>query len=410
MVHVRLNPKETNPNPHINFIAPLPIDDATAREDSRQFLRALAAQVRPVMKSHGFVINSFEEYEYNSVFAGRNWNNGETVEIVLRGPTGAYYSSSWLLGTLCHELAHIKALWSRLRREVGQLQSKGYFGDGYWSSGQRLADSAVVGGMGEVAGALPEYMCGGAHSRQRPSTFRRRRPTQKRRTIKRTFKGEGHALNEDVSDEEEKKKGTGFRKKAGSKRAREERAAAVEKRVQALLGKTGPSSEQSSSDDDDSEGEGEEETDKDRRRAMLDTVPQSDLDALKTSRNTFIDEFFFPASSSQPEAGPSRPRPTVSSVAAKRKQSLRQSTLGDGGAVIAPSESLSKPSTSSTSPPKKKQKLGPGESLASTPLGSVPRRGDRDVSVEIEVPGLRTNGNGWACTVCTLWVDLSDFL
>lgn len=64
MVHVRLNEKEPNPNPHINFITPLPIGDSTAEEDARQLLRALAAQVKPVMRSHGFVVNSFEEVLY----------------------------------------------------------------------------------------------------------------------------------------------------------------------------------------------------------------------------------------------------------------------------------------------------------------------------------------------------------
>lgn len=61
MVHVRLNAKEANPNPHINFITPLPMADATVEEDARQLLRALAAQVRPIMKANGFVVNSFEE-------------------------------------------------------------------------------------------------------------------------------------------------------------------------------------------------------------------------------------------------------------------------------------------------------------------------------------------------------------
>lgn len=60
MVHLRLNEKETNPNPYINFITaiPLPGDE---REPARQLLRALAAQVKPVMKAHGFTVNSFEE-------------------------------------------------------------------------------------------------------------------------------------------------------------------------------------------------------------------------------------------------------------------------------------------------------------------------------------------------------------
>jgi len=60
MVHLRLNERETNPNPNINFITPLP-SPGEGRERARQLLRALAAQVKPVMKAHGFTVNSFEE-------------------------------------------------------------------------------------------------------------------------------------------------------------------------------------------------------------------------------------------------------------------------------------------------------------------------------------------------------------
>jgi hypothetical protein len=62
MVHHRLNENEANPNPHINFINALKSDPAD-QEDARQLLRALAAQVRPVMKAHGFAVNSFEEVQ-----------------------------------------------------------------------------------------------------------------------------------------------------------------------------------------------------------------------------------------------------------------------------------------------------------------------------------------------------------
>lgn len=61
MVHHRLNERESNPNPHVNFISALPAIDHEEQENARQLLRALAAQVRPVMKSHGFEINSLEE-------------------------------------------------------------------------------------------------------------------------------------------------------------------------------------------------------------------------------------------------------------------------------------------------------------------------------------------------------------
>jgi hypothetical protein len=63
MVHVRLNERESNPNPYINFISILDAEE----EDARQLIRALAAQVKPVMKTHGFTVNSLEEVSRVSV-------------------------------------------------------------------------------------------------------------------------------------------------------------------------------------------------------------------------------------------------------------------------------------------------------------------------------------------------------
>ena len=60
MVYARHNEKEVNPNPGINFIICLP-DEPTRHDEARQLLRALAAQVKPVMKRHGFQVNSLEE-------------------------------------------------------------------------------------------------------------------------------------------------------------------------------------------------------------------------------------------------------------------------------------------------------------------------------------------------------------
>ena len=67
MVHLRLNENETNPNPHVNFITALPMADPRDQERARQLLRALAAQVKPIMKDHGFVVNSLEEVRRRSV-------------------------------------------------------------------------------------------------------------------------------------------------------------------------------------------------------------------------------------------------------------------------------------------------------------------------------------------------------
>ncbi|KAJ6494788.1 WLM domain-containing protein [Mycena vitilis] len=335
MVHVRLNERESNPNPFVNFITALDVGDAASQEDARQFLRALAAQVRPIMKSHGFAVNSLEEYEFNMVFAGRNWNSGETVELVLRRPDGSFQSTSWLMGVLCHELAHNKhmnhgpafqALWKRLRAEVRALQDKGYYGDGWWSSGTRLRDSAEVLGDGIEGGEFPEYLCGGAQKRARPTALRRKRrsrpprhgaqiasnktgrQTAKKRkaggrvTSKYAFSGEGSVLAEGLDPGDE---GTGFGKQAASKRAREERALAAERRIQALQASTSKASRSKTvSEDETTEGEVDEleddddsvvgETDAERRQALRGSEPFEDLLGLsETSWRQFEDEFIF---------------------------------------------------------------------------------------------------------------------
>jgi len=209
------------------------------------------------------------------------------------------------MGTLCHELAHIKhmnhgpdfqALWSQLRNEVVTLQAKGYYGDGMWSSGTRLADSAKIVHNTLTEDDLPEYMCGGAQKRAHPSTRRRRqRPaagsstltgaqTAKRRkagsrvTAAGTFAGSGQALN---VDESEKGTGTGFRKKAGSKRAREERALAAERRLLALQAASKTPTHGPEEDDSDNEVEELPETDKDRRQAMMTSMDATEADNLR---------------------------------------------------------------------------------------------------------------------------------
>ncbi|KAG6842288.1 hypothetical protein C0991_010576 [Blastosporella zonata] len=143
------------------------------------------------------------------------------------------------MSTLCHEhMNHgpaFQALWRGLRAEVRALQDKGYYGDGYWSSGTRLADSAKVSGQGIEPGDLPEYMCGGAQTRTRPTTTRARRPRKPRDSTviasnstgrqtakprkagarissKTAFKGEGVSLVDSAGDS--KGKGTGFGKQA----------------------------------------------------------------------------------------------------------------------------------------------------------------------------------------------------
>ncbi|KZT73002.1 WLM-domain-containing protein [Daedalea quercina L-15889] len=446
MVHVRLNERETNPNPQINFITALPMPDAAEQEEARQLLRALAAQVRPIMKAHGFAVNSLEEYEHNRVFAGRNWNNGEAVELVLRGKNGSFLPVSWLMSTLCHELAHIQhmnhglafqALWAKLRAEVRELQSKGYYGDGYWSSGRRLADSSRIGGVSLEPGDLPEFMCGGAQARKRPTSQRRRctgqaagpsnhtgaqtakkRKAGSRVTAKDTFRGSGHALSEDVNDEEQKKSGAGFRRKAGSKRAREERALAAERRLGALQGEAGPSTQSPEEDDEDSDVEIVPETDQERRRTMLDATAQNDLDALKSSQTDFFSDFIFPPMSPTTDDGkPScdvqvLPRPSATAASGAGPSASHKNKQRDNAdAEVSPRAEEAPTAASGTSPRKKTtgnvsygnliQEEMKQRTLESLGLTGSGRRlgGDRKAPTQ---PHGKGPASKWSCLVCTL--------
>ncbi|KAF9069241.1 WLM domain-containing protein [Rhodocollybia butyracea] len=432
MVHSRYNEQENNPNPHINFITPVAKDS----EDARQLLRALAAQVRPVMKSHGFTVNSFEEYEHNAVFAGRNWNNGETIELVLRRPGGSFLPSSWLMSTLCHELAHIKhmnhgpsfqALWQKLRNEVRKLQDKGYYGDGmcYWSAGTRLADSAVVPGQGLDIGDLPEYICGGAQSRTRPAHLRQRRgprrpsnstgrQTAKQRkagsrvTSKYAFRGEGVSISSDATAA-----GKGFGKQAGRhvrhlylKRAREERALAAERRLQSLASSSitpailPPEANSEVEDDGELEDAGLiPETDSDRRKALLATQHDEDLDNLHSGKSWrgFEDDFVFTGQGRSDVIDISSDE---ESTGADAKGKRKASTIEN----FADSEPSSKKTRDSGS------KLGLGKIVETEvafrkkeALGMTPVQGKgRRVGGSSKHSGRDGEHLPWPCSVCTL--------
>lgn len=47
-----------------------------------------------------------------------------------------------------------------IKADVAKLQARGYYGDGFWSDGKRLADSVRMGGEGLRPSDFPEYVCG----------------------------------------------------------------------------------------------------------------------------------------------------------------------------------------------------------------------------------------------------------
>ncbi|PWN53199.1 WLM-domain-containing protein [Violaceomyces palustris] len=312
MVHLCFNDKNTSRNEYINFITALP--QYPDVDQARHRLEQLAAMVKPVMKAHGFEINSLEEFEWNREFAGRNWNAGETIELVLRRQDGSFAPLQWVLMVFCHELAHIKhmnhipSLHGKLDRELKQeckdLQARGYFGDGFWSSGQRLKDNAFVAGfgMGQLEG-LPEYSCGGAFRKGRArgggEKRKRRRKgggggTSKKprsggfkgpslhtgaqtapnpksgpggRRLRKTLPGQGSRVDSlnflpkasASSDSYREDPNSTFRKRTQSKSAREMRAEAALRRMEAMKEEAKGKDEHEEGESDTEEEEEEEE-------------------------------------------------------------------------------------------------------------------------------------------------------
>lgn len=102
----RINVKHTSPNKNIVFIKPRPGPD---KETSKDFLERLAAQCLPIMNKHHLAVVSLEEYEPNTEFWGRNFNNGEVIQLVLKSPsTRRWLPFHFVQLVLMHELAHNK--------------------------------------------------------------------------------------------------------------------------------------------------------------------------------------------------------------------------------------------------------------------------------------------------------------
>lgn len=251
---LRLNhAPSSHPNERIVFIKPLPRPPSEQHlfETADAFLRAIAAQCLPIMKSNYLSVTTLEEYEPNPEFIGRNFNNGEIIQLVLQGKNGGWVPFNMVQMVMMHELAHnlhmnhSKCFWetrNQFAGELRQLWSKGYTGEGFWGSGTVLGNlRKVVGNNSMTESDMQEIqVCGGM--------FRSRRRKRKRggvdgtqqltwkekrdRRIEKKFGKNGQMLGEDEDRRmflEIGKKGVmgGKPRVAQSKRGRELRAAAA---------------------------------------------------------------------------------------------------------------------------------------------------------------------------------------
>lgn len=218
---LRLNHQpSSHPNPLITFIKPLPRPESekTAYETADLLLRAIAAQCLPIMKSHHLAITTLEEHEPNPEFIGRNFNNGEIVQLVLRSRSGAWLDVKMIQMVMMHELAHNmhmnhgRMFWqvrNGFAVEMRGLWAKGYTGEGFWGGGRVLGglEGNLRSGLGVVGSEelkdLP--VCGGTF-RSRGRGRRKRKKgkedgltwkEKKNRRIEKKFGKNGVALGED---------------------------------------------------------------------------------------------------------------------------------------------------------------------------------------------------------------------
>ncbi|KAI1611576.1 WLM domain-containing protein [Exophiala viscosa] len=249
---LRLNhQKSSHPNDRIVFIKPLPrpASDQASYDLADTFLRAIAAQCLPLMKNHYLSVTTLEEYEPNREFIGRNFNNGEIIQLVLRSKNGGWVPFRMVQMVMMHELAHNthmnhgKGFWKARNiyaEEMKGLWAKGYTGEGFWGGGRTLSDMSTVMGNNVLTSRELEGLplCGGTYRSRR----RKRKAggdgkeltwkEKKERRIEKKFGRNGVALGEDENARinlEISRKGPigGKPRVAQSKRGRELRVAAA---------------------------------------------------------------------------------------------------------------------------------------------------------------------------------------
>ncbi|CAF9916866.1 hypothetical protein IMSHALPRED_003317 [Imshaugia aleurites] len=237
----RLNAPHPQSSSHITFIKPLVGPHAPHALD---FLERIAAISHPILASAHLSITTLEEHEPNREFVGRNFNNGEVIQLVLRTQQGRWLSFRSVQLVMMHEVAHCvemnhgRGFWAVRERFVGELRAlwaRGYTGDGMWGRGRTLLSGEYDEGGRAGEEGLPARVCGGMFRSGRGGKRRRRRREEtwaegRERRVRKKFGVGGVVLGGDEEVKGKLEKGgraKGKPRVAGSLRGRELRAAAA---------------------------------------------------------------------------------------------------------------------------------------------------------------------------------------
>lgn len=244
----RLNQRTHHPNDRIAFIKPLP---GPASQTATDFLSRVAAICLPIMRHHHLSVTTLEEHEPNPEFAGRNFNGGEIIQLVLKAPgSGRWLPFRMVQMVMMHELAHCeqmnhsRAFWAvknTYSDDLKGLWARGYTGDGMWGRGRALYDGQFAGENAPgVEDGMPRSLCGGTYRSRGRKRKRKRKwgggagqlsyAERKQRRIEKKFGKNGEALGEDEETRTLLERGkaiSGKPRVAGSMRGRDLRAEAA---------------------------------------------------------------------------------------------------------------------------------------------------------------------------------------
>ncbi|KAI1415071.1 WLM-domain-containing protein [Hypoxylon sp. FL1857] len=124
-------------------------------KDALHLLKKVASLVKPIMRARGWKVGQLTEfYPDQHNLLGLNVNHGQKICLRLRHPgdRNQFVPIEQVIDTMLHELTHnvhgphdanFHALWNQLRDEHEALTMKGYTGEGFLSTGQRLGGRRI---------------------------------------------------------------------------------------------------------------------------------------------------------------------------------------------------------------------------------------------------------------------------